>query len=294
MGVSFGPRVLLFLFAGLLVALVPVDGEENDLSAAAVEQPDDVGSPERSVLPDGLILRQTLATGTSPQTSVEVLGVTTAADPGPVTTNTAPVSAAPQLADTSDAQPAPGGQEQTSTTTTLLSLVTEPETTTTAEPAPETTAAPTTTSPPVLSIEEQMLALVDFDWETRFPEWEVEFDGPRPSIRGLTYPGEKRIELFIRSNDTPETLLRVFTHELGHVVDVELNSNADRLRWREQRGIDDDVQWWPSAEAPDFETGAGDFAEAFAVLETGVTSRSSVGSQPTSADLQLLIELTQG
>ncbi len=139
-----------------------------------------------------------------------------------------------------------------------------------------------------------MFALVSFDWETNFPDWEVEFFGERASIRGLTYPREKRIELFVRSDDTAETLLRVFTHELGHVVDVELNSNDDRRRWREQRGIDEDVPWWPSAESPDFETGAGDFAEAFAVLETGVTTRSSVASQPTAADLALLRELTQG
>ena len=86
----------------------------------------------------------------------------------------------------------------------------------------------------------------------------------------------------------------MFTHELGHVVDVELNTNDDRRRWREQRGIGEDVPWWPSAEAPDFETGAGDFAEAFAVLETGVATRSSVGSQPTADDLALLRELMAG
>lgn len=98
----------------------------------------------------------------------------------------------------------------------------------------------------------------------------------------------------MRPDDTVEVLHRVFAHELGHVIDVELNSNEDRQRWIDQRGIADSAPWWPSAESPDFATGAGDFAEAFAVLETGITTRSTIGAQPTAADLTLLRELMAG
>ena len=139
-----------------------------------------------------------------------------------------------------------------------------------------------------------MLAQVNFDWQRAFPNWIVEFRGERSGVRGLTYPAEKRIEIFIRADDTVSSLLRVFTHELGHVVDVELNSNEDRQRWIEQRGLPDGTPWWPSSEAPDFATGAGDFAEAFAVLETGIATRSTVAAQPTAADLELLVELIRG
>lgn len=194
------------------------------------------------------------------------------------------------------------------TTTTLAPTTTVttppiPTTTTTAVPvavAPATVAAtvalPATAAPVQVerSLVDEMLAQVQFDWRRAFPDWTVEFRGERSGIRGLTYPAEKRIELFIRPDDTAFSLLRVFTHELGHVVDVELNSNADRRRWAEQRGIADGTPWWPSSEAPDFATGAGDFAEAFAVLETGITTRSTVAGQPTAADLALMRELLLG
>ena len=159
----------------------------------------------------------------------------------------------------------------------------------------ETTGAP---EPPVAlaSVPIGQLALdrMSFDWRIMFPVWRVEFLGPREGLRALTYPSEKRIEIFVRSDDTPETIHRVFAHELGHVIDVELNNDADRARWVEQRNLPADAPWWPSAAAPDFATGAGDFAEAFAVMETGVVSRSSIGDQPTVDDLLLLQELMRG
>jgi len=145
-----------------------------------------------------------------------------------------------------------------------------------------------------LSLGEQAFERVTFDWRTPFPTWQVEFRGARDGIRALTYPAERRIEIFIRPTDTAVTLHRVFAHELGHVVDVELNSDSDRDRWLDQRAIPRSTPWWPTAESPDFATGAGDFAEAFAVWETEVSTRSTIGDQPDSADIELLSELAQG
>ena len=159
-------------------------------------------------------------------------------------------------------------------------------------PAPTEPIPPSTTEP--LPLGEQALALMAFDWRAHFPNWQVEFRGERDGIRALTYPAERRIEVFIRPSDTAETLHRVFAHELGHVVDVELNSDEDRERWLLTRGIDRNAPWWPSATSPDFHTGAGDFAEAFAVWETGVSSRSTIGEQPDAEDLELLRELAAG
>jgi len=169
-------------------------------------------------------------------------------------------------------------------------------------PAPSSTTTNTTTStgaPPQTSsapvpIGQQALDRLSFDWATTFPGWRLEFAGPRTGIRALTYPSDRRIEIFVRPDDTPETLHRVFAHELGHVIDVEFNNDEDRARWFEQRNLPEGTPWWPSAEAPDFGTGAGDFAEAFAVMETGVTSRSTVAPQPNAADLALLRELMLG
>lgn len=218
-----------------------------------------------------------------------------------------PTSVAPEssvLESLPDASPATAAPAES---VSSLPAITQPAPTASAATSPSAAAspAPTTESPelpePVLAptsaalpVGEQALALVSFDWQERFPNWQVEFRGERDGFRALTYPAERRIEVFIRPSDTPETLHRVFAHELGHVIDVELNSDEDRERWLATRGIDRDAPWWPSASSPDFDTGAGDFAEAFAVWETGVSSRSTIGRQPDIADLELLRELAVG
>jgi len=43
--------------------------------------------------------------------------------------------------------------------------------------------------------------------------------------------------VFVRDTDTATTLHRVLAHEVGHVIDVEWNSEDDRARWLEQRGL---------------------------------------------------------
>ena len=230
-----------------------------------------------------------------PTTSTVAPTTTTTDDATELTADVVLAEAAPDVTATVEVAPtvtAPTVTAPTATTTTTI----VPVTTVPVTRAPTTTVAPVLAQPaPVqLSLQEQMLAQVSFDWRAEFPDWVVVFGGERAGVRGLTYPGEKRIEIFIRSDDTVDLLHRVFAHELGHVVDVERNSNADRQRWREQRGIGDNVDWWPSSESPDFATGAGDFAEAFAVLETGVATRSTVAPQPTAADLALLRELVRG
>jgi len=162
------------------------------------------------------------------------------------------------------------------------------------ESAPPTiplTLANTSTLEGRAEVGRQALDTMHLDWRTLFPEWQVEFLAGREGLRALTYPHEQRIEVFVRRDDTTETLHRVLAHEFGHVIDVELNSSADRDRWAAQRQLAESVAWWPGESAPDFATGAGDFAEAFAVLETGVHSQSSVAGQPSSEDLTVLNEL---
>lgn len=217
-------------------------------------------------------------------------------------------TAAESLADAFDTriEPIDIGSTTTTTTTTTTNLIESATEAGEADagqviaprplasiPVPSTV---TTTVPPAETLPIGQLALdrLSIDWQAMFPTWRIEFTGPREGLRALTYPRERIIELFVRADDTPETLHRVLAHELGHVIDVELNNDEDRARWVQQRGLASDVPWWPSAAAPDFATGAGDFAEAFAVMESGVVSRSTVGSQPTAADLVLLRELMQG
>lgn len=208
------------------------------------------------------------------------------ADAAPTTevvTSVAQVATTPATDTTAAPQPP---ASSTSTSTSVAPA-------TTIELAPPSTVASTTTESSV-PLGQQALDRVSFDWRTRFPNWVVEFRSAREGIRALTYPAERRIEVFVRPSDTASTLHRVFAHELGHLIDVELNDDEDRALWFETRGIAQSTPWWPSASAPDFDTGAGDFAEAFAVWETGVSSRSTVGDQPDAADLELLRTLSAG
>jgi len=151
-----------------------------------------------------------------------------------------------------------------------------------------------TRSPEIDEVVSAALELVRFDWAARFPEWQIEFLEERDGLRALTFPRLQRIEVYVRDEDTASSLHRVIAHELGHVVDVELNSPTERADWILERGLGDDVDWWPSASAPDFATGAGDFAEAFAVWETGIQSQSTVAGQPDGPAIALLAELAAG
>src|SRR5205814_9124972 len=69
------------------------------------------------------------------------------------------------------------------------------------------------------------------------------------------------------------------------------NSPSDRERWRAARGVGPGVAWWPANAMSDFDTLAGDFAEAFATWLTGSVSQSRVAPQPGPAELALLAEL---
>jgi hypothetical protein len=138
------------------------------------------------------------------------------------------------------------------------------------------------------------LALIDFPWRRVLPGWSIAFLRERSGLRGLTKVDDRRIEIFVRDGDTPESLARIIAHELGHAVDVELNSPADRERWRAARGVGPEVSWWPGNGESDFDTLAGDFAEAMATLLTGWVSQSRVAPPPGPTELALLSELLRG
>lgn len=138
------------------------------------------------------------------------------------------------------------------------------------------------------------LARVDFPWRRILPGWSIAFLPERAGLRGLTKVDERRIEIFVRDADTADSLARIVAHELGHALDVELNSTSDRERWRAVRGVGADVEWWPGNAMSDFETLAGDFAEAVATWLTGSPSQSRVAPPPGPAALAVLAELVFG
>ena len=274
-------RALIVPFIAISLWLVPSDRPNTEVAGAievaslADATPFAATSPSVDAQPEATEPLSTV----SPTTTLAAVTSTTAAGE-PTVLDTTTVAGTP----TTIATPDSGSGNV---------LASDPSVAVTPTTTTSTTIAPTTTVSS-LTLGEQALQRVSFDWRAAFPTWDVQFLGPRNGIRALTYPGERRIEIFVRSSDTAATLHRVFAHELGHVIDVERNSDEDRARWLEQRGLAESTRWWPNAEAPDFATGAGDFAEAFAVWETGVTTRSTLAGQPTRADLDLLRELSQG
>ncbi len=123
------------------------------------------------------------------------------------------------------------------------------------------------------------------------PEWTIKFSPGRSGILGYTYTDRKEIEVFVRDNISDALLAHVIAHELGHAVDLTLNSGDDRRSWQDARGIAS-TAWWPSSGATDFSVGAGDFAESFAAWQVGATYyRSNLGSPPNPDQIQLMSQL---
>jgi hypothetical protein len=135
---------------------------------------------------------------------------------------------------------------------------------------------------------------ISYPWTERLPDWYVEFVPGDDDVAGYTWSHEQRIEIFVRPGDTADSLARVLAHELGHAVDVTFNDGNERRRWLDQRGAPD-APWWPNSGSADFDTGAGDFAECFAVWQVGDQDyRGRLAPSPSLLDLALLVQLAQG
>jgi hypothetical protein len=174
----------------------------------------------------------------------------------------------------------------------LLPAFEGPDTT----PAPAPVPAPASTAPPEVVQGDprgaEAMALIAFAWRETLPGWSIAFLPAEAGLRGLTRVDDRRIEIYVRDSDDAASLARVVAHELGHAIDVELNSPADRERWRAVRGVSAAVRWWPGNAVSDFDTLAGDFAEAFATMLTGSVSLSRVATAPGPAELAVLAELS--
>ena len=164
------------------------------------------------------------------------------------------------------------------------------------EPSPAAAGVPAVDTPvpgvtSARALADATVARISYPWEEQLRGWVVAFLPAREGLRGLTLPDSRRIEIYVRDADTPETLARVLAHELGHAVDVTRNDARDRQAWRTARGAAASVPWWPNDSAADFATLAGDFAEAFATWQTGAASESTAAGPLTDEQLALLASL---
>lgn len=188
-----------------------------------------------------------------------------------------------------------------STTAAVVTAESVAESVPTSSTIPASTTGPASSLVPTTTIDvseeavtdpraAQALDRIGFAWRQTLPGWSIVFRPARTGLRGLTKVEERRIEIYVRDSDSADSILRVLAHELGHAVDVELNSPSDRERWRTARGVGPTVAWWPGNAVSDFDTLAGDFAEAFATLLTGSVSQSRVAPPPGPAELAMLAE----
>lgn len=147
-------------------------------------------------------------------------------------------------------------------------------------------------SPTVQALGGPAIAAIDYPWEEELSGWDVTFLRGTGNIAGYTWSREQRIEVFVRPGATSADLARIFAHELGHAVDVTKNDGDERREWLAIRGVES-APWWPVNGAADFSTGAGDFAEAFAVWQVGDGDyRGELAPPPTADQLELLERLS--
>lgn len=132
--------------------------------------------------------------------------------------------------------------------------------------------------------------LVDYPWEQT--GYTIRFAGPVPGRLGLTQRASKTITIYARAGQSSAELARIVAHEVGHAVDIEHLTPAERDRYRQVRGIPADVAWYPCDSCRDEATVAGDFAEVFAwwLFGPGVFA-SDVAPPPTPAQLEALASL---
>ncbi len=196
----------------------------------------------------------------------------------------------------------PGSASNTSasssTASTTGSSAAQTSTASTATDAPTTITRPASvveaqsieTTAASRSIGAQAEELLPFDWQAALPGWQINYRGHNTQYRGLTYPYDRTIEIFVRESDTPERLATILAHELGHAIDVEYLTAEQRDSWLDVRNIEN-APWWADAYASDFQSGAGDFAEAFAVWAVNDQSSSEIAGQPTPAQIQHLVAM---
>ena len=124
---------------------------------------------------------------------------------------------------------------------------------------------------------EAALDLLDYPWQDI--GYRIEFLPARAGYLGLTWPEERRIQIFVRPEASVAELARDAAHELGHAIDWTRNDEGRREEYRRVRGISQSG-WFTCHACTDLATPAGDFAETFSywLLEGQFPSRSRIGT----------------
>jgi hypothetical protein len=104
--------------------------------------------------------------------------------------------------------------------------------------------------------------------------------GPLAGVRGQTDTAQRTITLFVSPHDAPHRVAHDLGHEIGHAFDAQRLNGAARAGYLRARGVSS-ARWSPGAQASDYESGAGDFAEVFALCHTASPEfRSRLAARP--------------
>ena len=104
--------------------------------------------------------------------------------------------------------------------------------------------------------------------------------GPVAGLRGQTDTATRTITLYVAPGDAPAAVAHDLGHELGHAFDATRMSDADRAAYLRARGVPN-ATWFPDGRASDYRSGAGDFAEVFALCHAASTVyRSRLAARP--------------
>jgi hypothetical protein len=104
--------------------------------------------------------------------------------------------------------------------------------------------------------------------------------GPVAGLRGRTDTAARTITLYVAAGDAPSAVAHDLGHELGHAFDATRLTDADRAAYLRARGVPR-AAWFPGGRRSDYRSGAGDFAEVFALCHAASTVyRSRLAPRP--------------
>ena len=110
--------------------------------------------------------------------------------------------------------------------------------------------------------------------------YRVRIAGPRLDVRAQTDTAARTITLFVSPADAPHRVAHDLGHELGHAFDAVRLSAAQRVAYLRARGAPG-AAWWPGGAVSDYRSGAGDFAEVFALCHAASPEfRSRLAPRP--------------